>query len=109
MTRHSALYSGGMTLRGATVASLFAALAMLLAVSAGQHTAVLIATASAVALAAVLQRCTVSVLIAGTAQVAHAAAAARSSLRDTAFLPQRDPDAAGKPHPRAPGSNPVTG
>jgi hypothetical protein len=70
---------------------------------------VLAASASALAvLTAALWCCAVAVLIAGTAQAAHAAAAALSSLRDTAYLPQRDPDAAGKPHPRAPGANPAT-
>lgn len=36
----------------------------------------------------------------------------RTAIRDrelrTAFLPQRDPDAAGRPRPRAPGRRPVT-
>ena len=83
-------------------------MATLLALVGGQNTAVLIASATALALlAAALRRSAFAVLMAGTT-VAAQAAAARSSLRDTAFLPQRDPDAAGKPHPRAPGSNPVT-
>ncbi|NUR57144.1 MAG: hypothetical protein HOV87_00295 [Catenulispora sp.] len=98
-----------MTLRATNLASLFATLAMLVAVFGGQHTAVLAASASALALlTAAFWRGAAAVLIAGTVQAAHIAAAALSSLRDTAFLPQRDPDAAGKPHPRAPGANPVT-
>lgn len=98
-----------MTHRGATAASLFAAFVTLLALVGGQNTAVLVASATALAvLAAALRRSAFSVLMAGTTVAAQTAAAARSSLRDTAFLPQRDPDAAGKPHPRAPGSNPVT-
>src|ERR1051326_4029227 len=98
-----------MALRGASTASLLAAFVTLVALSGGQHTAVLVASASALALlSSALRCCAVAVLIAGTAQVAHAAAAARSSLRDTAFLPLRDPDAAGKPRPRAPGANPAT-
>ena len=84
-------------------------MATLLALVGGQNTAVLIASATALALlAAALRRSAFAVLMAGTTVAAQAAAAARSSLRDTAFLPQRDPDAAGKPHLRAPGSNPVT-
>lgn len=98
-----------MTPRVATLANLFATLAMLSALVGGQHTAVLVASASALALlTAALWRGAAAVLIAGTTQAAHIAAAARSSLRDTAFLPQRDPDAAGKPRPRAPGANPAT-
>lgn len=98
-----------MTLRATTLANLFATLAMLLALAGGQHTAVLVASASALALlTAALWRGAAAVLLAGTTQAAHIAAAARSSLRDTAFLPQRDPDAAGKPRPRAPGANPAT-
>lgn len=98
-----------MTNRGATAASLLAAFVTLLALVGGQNTAVLVASATALALlAAALRRSAFSVLMAGTVVAAQTAAAARSSLRDTAFLPQRDPDAAGKPHPRAPGSNPVT-
>jgi hypothetical protein len=92
-----------------TAASLLAAFVTLLALFGGQNTAVLVASASALALlAAALQRSAFSVLMAGTTVAAQTAAAARSSLRDTAFLPQRDPDAAGKPHPRSPSSNPVT-
>lgn len=91
------------------MALLVAALAMLLALFGGQQTAVLVASASALALlVAALRFGVVAVLIAGTVQADHAAAAARSSLRDTAFLPQRDPDAAGKPRPRAPGASLVT-
>ncbi|QKG20989.1 DUF6412 domain-containing protein [Actinomadura verrucosospora] len=46
----------------------------------------------------------------GTARQGHRAALARvrTTLRErtlrTAFLPQRDPDAAGRPRPRAPGA-----
>lgn len=98
-----------MTHRGATAASLLAAFATFLVLFGGQNTAVLVASATALALlAAALRVSAFSVLMAGTAVAAQIAAAARSSLRDTAFLPQRDPDAAGKPHPRAPGSNPAT-
>jgi hypothetical protein len=98
-----------MRLRASDVASWFAALAMLVAVLGGQHAAVLVASASALAvLSAALWFCVFAVLVAGTVQAAHAAAAARSSLRDTAYLPQRDPDAAGKPHPRAPGAHSAT-
>lgn len=98
-----------MTHRGATAASLLAAFATLLVLFGGQNTAVLVASATALALlAAALRVSAFSVLMAGTAVAAQTAAAARSLLRDTAFLPQRDPDAAGKPRPRAPGSNPAT-
>ncbi|MEY9890053.1 hypothetical protein ABIA31_003711 [Catenulispora sp. MAP5-51] len=97
------------THRAATAASLLAAVATLLALVGGQNTAVLVASATALALlAATLRRSAFAVLMAGTAVAAQTAAAARSSLRDTAFLPQRDPDADGRPHPRAPGSDPAT-
>jgi hypothetical protein len=39
---------------------------------------------------------------------ADGVAAFRSSSPDVAVVPQRDPDAAGKPRPRAPGSYPST-
>jgi hypothetical protein len=95
--------------RAAIAASLLAAFVTLLVLCGGQNTAVLIASASALALlTAALARGAFEVLVAGVAVAARTAAAARSSLRHTAFLPQRDPDAAGKPRPRAPGSNPVT-
>ena len=98
-----------MTHRAATAASLLAALVTLLALAGGQNTAVLVASATALALLATALRGGVfAVLLAGTTAAAQTAAAARSSLRDTAFLPQRDPDAAGKTRPRAPGSNPAT-
>jgi hypothetical protein len=91
-------------------ASLLAVFATLLALVGSQNTAVLVASATALALlAAALRRGAFAVLMAGTTVAAQSAAAARSSLRDTAFLPQRDPDAAGRPHPRAPGSSRVTG
>jgi hypothetical protein len=103
------LYADPVTHRGATAASLLAAFVTLLALAGGQNTAVLVVSATALALlAAALHRSAFSVLMAGRTTAAQTAAAARSSLRDTAFLPQRDPDAAGKPRPRAPGSNPVT-
>ncbi|NUR29283.1 MAG: hypothetical protein HOV83_26150 [Catenulispora sp.] len=98
-----------MRLRASNAASWFATLAMLVAVLGGQHGATLVASASALAvLTAALWFCAFAMLAAGTRQATQAAAAARSSLRDTAYLPQRDPDAAGKPHPRAPGANPAT-
>lgn len=80
-----------------------------LAASGDQHVTALAASASALALltAALLQYAR-AVPLADSADVAHAAAAARSSILDVAFLPQRDPSAAGKPRPRAPGANPVT-
>jgi hypothetical protein len=40
---------------------------------------------------------------AGSAKAATWAASLRDRARHTAFLPHRDPDAAGKPRPRAPG------
>ena len=89
--------------RAATAATLIAALATLLALTGGHHPAAL-ATASALTLlTAALWRATAAALLSGATHLAHVAAATRSSLRDTAFLPQRDPDAAGKPRPRAPG------
>lgn len=75
-----------------------------------QHAVALAASASALALLiAGLLRCAgKAVPLAGCAGTAHGSAVARSSSRDVVVLPQRDPDAAGKPRPRAPGSNPST-
>lgn len=98
-----------MTRRGGTAAGLLAVFATLMVLFGGQNTAVLVASATALALlAAALRVSAFAVLLAGMTVAAQTAAAARSSLRDTAFLSQRDPDAAGKPRPRAPGSNPAT-
>ncbi len=51
-------------------------------------------------------------LLAARAVPAVPHARVRTAIRDrarrTAFLPQRDPDAAGRPRPRAPGCRPVT-
>jgi hypothetical protein len=48
------------------------------------------------------------VLLVDSAEATHGAAAAGSCFRVVTVLPQRDPDAAGRPRPRAPGSNPST-
>jgi hypothetical protein len=99
-----------MTVRGLNAVGFIAVLfSTLLAASGGQHATALAASASALALVtAALIRRTRLVPLAESAEVAHAAAAARSSILDVAFLPQRDPAAAGKPRPRAPGANPAT-
>lgn len=59
-------------------------------------------------LAAALAFCAHTVLAAGATRVAHLAASARELHRETAVLPQRDPDARGRTRPRAPGRNPAT-
>jgi len=74
-----------------------------------QHAVALTASASAVALlTAGLLQCARVFLLADSTEATHGVGAARSSSRDLVVLPQRDPDAAGKPRPRAPGSNPST-
>ncbi|MFP8963926.1 DUF6412 domain-containing protein [Streptomyces nanhaiensis] len=56
------------------------------------------AAGTALAVAALLTACH-----AGPAPPARVRTALRDRERRTAFLPQRDPDAAGRPRPRAPG------
>ena len=62
--------------------------------------------------AAVLLVCStvVCALVSVAPRVPHGAVGTviRDRDRRTAFLPQRDPDAAGRPRPRAPGRLPVT-
>lgn len=95
-----------MTLRGLGTASLIAAFLVLFVPLDGQHSIAVAASTSALALLTVgLTWCAVLVLFTGATKAEQGAAAARSTLRETAFLPQRDPDAAGKPRPRAPGKN----
>ena len=48
-----------------------------------------------------------AVVLAGAMKAATCAVSVREVTRRTAFLPQRDPDADGKPRPRAPGTNPA--
>jgi len=81
----------------------------ILAPFGAQHAVALTASASALALlTAGLLQCAKVFLLADSTEAAHGVGAARSSFRDLITLPQRDPDAAGKPRPRAPGSNPST-
>jgi hypothetical protein len=97
------------TRAGVNAAGLIAACLLLLAPFDGQHATALAASASALALltAAVALYAQVVPLAGPTGVIARGKiAAARSSSLDSAFLPQRDPDAAGKPRPRAPGANP---
>nr|WP_254751264.1 DUF6412 domain-containing protein [Streptomyces sp. NEAU-Y11]MCP9212469.1 DUF6412 domain-containing protein [Streptomyces sp. NEAU-Y11] len=66
-------------------------------------------TAATAALAAALLTC---VLLASHGRVPTPPGRIRTAIRDrerrTAFLPQRDPDASGRPRPRAPGRRPQT-
>lgn len=71
-------------------------------------TALAASAAGAGLLAAALAFCAHTVLRAGALRIAHFAATARELHRETAFLPQRDPDARGRTRPRAPGRNPAT-
>jgi hypothetical protein len=82
---------------------------VILAPFGDQHAVAVTASAAAVALliAGLLQGAKVIPLV-DSARTAHGSATARSSSRDVVVLPQRDPDAAGKPRPRAPGSHPST-
>lgn len=85
------------------------ALAFVLVFAASHSPTTLAASAAVlVLLAAAFASCARTVALAGATRVAHRAATTRELHRETAFLPQRDPDAAGRPHPRAPGRNPGT-
>jgi hypothetical protein len=89
--------------RGADAAIFIAAFLLLLTPFGGLHATALAASASALALltAAVL-RWAGAVPLTGSADLARGAVPTRSSVREVVVLPQRDPDAAGKPRPRAP-------
>ena len=86
------------------------ALAVVLVFAASHSPTALAASAAGLGLlAAALACCAHAVLTAGAARMAHFAATARELHRETAFLPQRDPDARGRTRPRAPGRrNPAT-
>lgn len=76
----------------------------------GQHGLALAASASALALlVAGLLRCARALVLTEPTVAARAITAARSSARELVVPVQRDPDAAGKQHPRAPGSHPSIG
>lgn len=79
----------------------FTILAALTGLSA---TATLASALTVALLAAAFFHARAAVLRAGWAKAATWAASLRELARHTAFLPQRDPDAAGRPRPRAPGS-----
>ncbi|WP_445402936.1 DUF6412 domain-containing protein [Streptomyces sp. LE64] len=100
------LTSGG-ALRLAFVLALVPLLVPSLADTGGLFAAVTLA-----ATAATLTACAVGLLLAARRVPAVPRTRIRTALRDrerrTAFLPQRDPDAAGRPRPRAPGRAPVT-
>jgi hypothetical protein len=81
---------------------------LFLAPSGSQYMPALAASAAALALLTAAAHCARLVLLVGPAEATQATVAAWSSARDAAFQPQRDPDAAGKPRPRAPGTNPQT-
>ena len=86
-----------------------AALAVVLVFAVSPSSTVLAASAAGLGLlAAALACCADAVLRAGATRIAHFAATARELHRETAFLPQRDPDARGRTRPRAPGRNPAT-
>lgn len=94
-------------------ASYLAVSLMLLAVPGpvgGQHGIALAASASALALlVARLLRCARALVLTDSTAAARAITAVRSSARELVVPAQRDPDAAGKEHARAPGSHPSAG
>jgi len=107
------VYAENVTRRGVGNAAGFIAVALLLlaflAPLSGQNAVALTASASALALlTAGFLRYAKVIVLADSAEAAHADAPAHSSSHYVIVLPQRDPDAAGKPRPRAPGSNPST-
>ncbi|WP_055485295.1 DUF6412 domain-containing protein [Streptomyces sp. WMMB 322] len=73
-------------------------------------TTALTAAATSAAVALVCDALACGAVGAAVPQVVRARV--RTAIRDrelrTAFLPQRDPDAAGRPRPRAPGRRPAT-
>jgi hypothetical protein len=82
----------------------------MLATLTGQSPTAVVASALTIGLlAAAFLHARAAVAQAGSAKAATWAASVRELARHTAFLPQRDPDAAGKPRPRAPGADPATG
>ena len=97
-----------MTRGAAYAAGILAAFMLLLAPMGSQHTPALAASAAALVLLIATVHYARVVLLVGPAGAARATVAVRSSARDAAIQPQRDPDAAGKPRPRAPGANPQT-
>lgn len=84
-----------------------AVLLLLLLEVALLDTGSLSATVALAATAAVGSALALCALLASRAAPAVAPTRVRTAIRDrarrTAFLPQRDPDAAGRPRPRAPG------
>ena len=97
-----------MTRGAANAAGVLAAFVLFLAPLGSPHATALAASAAALALLVATVHYARVVTFIGPTEVAHATVAARSSARDAAVQPQRDPDAAGKPRPRAPGVNPQT-
>lgn len=85
--------------------ALFFLLAGILLAQAGPTTALTTALAAAATAAAVLLLCSAFLTAAGVRPEppGRIRTAIRDRERRTAFLPQRDPDAAGRPRPRAPG------
>ena len=80
-----------------------------LATLGGLSTTAAVASALTVGLlAAVFSHARAAVAHAGSVKAATWAASLRELALHTAFLPQRDPDAAGRARPRAPGANPAT-
>jgi hypothetical protein len=76
----------------------------------GQHGIALAASASALALLiAGLLRCARALVLTESTAAARAITAVRSSSRELVVPAQRDPDAAGKQHSRAPGFLPSAG
>jgi hypothetical protein len=94
-----------MTRGAANAAAILAAFLLFLAPLGSQHATAFTASAAALVLLIATVHYARVVLLVGPAGAAQATVAAWSSTRDAAFQPQRDPDAAGKPRPRAPGAN----
>jgi Family of unknown function (DUF6412) len=96
-----------MTRTAAGAAGILAAFLLLLAPLGAQHGPALAASAAALALLTAAVHCVGVLPLLGPAEAARTTVAARSGLAAD-VPPQRDPDAAGKPRPRAPGVNPRT-
>jgi hypothetical protein len=85
------------------VLSLLGFFAVLATLSGLPSTAAVVSALTLGLLAAAFFHAHAAVARAGSAKAATWAASLRDRARHTAFLPHRDPDAAGKPRPRAPG------
>jgi hypothetical protein len=97
------VFRNAAALRGYLGAALFLLAGLLLTDSGLPGAAATAATAAATAAALLLCRAFAAATAATPVPRGRIRTAIRDRQRRTAFLPQRDPDASGRPRPRAPG------